>query len=240
MVLNYFLFFFFFFSSRSRHTSCALVTGVQTCALPIFGVALNLRLNALHQVNLVVDLEHRQLVGADLTEHRQHLLDLLIALWLVRIDDMQEKIGVAGLFQRSPEGLHQLVWQMTDETHGVGQHHRPDIIQLKPPQRRIERGEQLIGRVHIRLGQRIEQGGFAGVGVTNQRHGGYIGTTTPATGLLALTADLFQTLLDLPDAHTQQRSEEHTSELQSLMRISYAVFCLKKKNRKKKYTKIQS
>src|SRR3546814_5459053 len=27
----------------------------------------------------------------------------------------------------------------------------------------------------------------------------------------------------------QQRSEEHTSELQSLMRISYAVFCLKKK-----------
>src|SRR3546814_4696076 len=29
------------------------------------------------------------------------------------------------------------------------------------------------------------------------------------------------------------RSEEHTSELQSLMRISYAVFCLKKKKRKK-------
>src|SRR3546814_4292921 len=28
----------------------------------------------------------------------------------------------------------------------------------------------------------------------------------------------------------QARSEEHTSELQSLMRISYAVFCLKKKN----------
>src|SRR3546814_6807280 len=29
---------------------------------------------------------------------------------------------------------------------------------------------------------------------------------------------------------TEQRSEEHTSELQSLMRTSYAVFCLKKKN----------
>src|SRR3546814_3865992 len=29
------------------------------------------------------------------------------------------------------------------------------------------------------------------------------------------------------------RSEEHTSELQSLMRISYAVFCLKKKKKKK-------
>src|SRR3546814_9210440 len=29
------MFFFFFFSSRRRHTRCALVTGVQTCALPI-------------------------------------------------------------------------------------------------------------------------------------------------------------------------------------------------------------
>src|SRR3546814_9501415 len=32
-----------------------------------------------------------------------------------------------------------------------------------------------------------------------------------------------------------ERSEEHTSELQSLMRISYAVFCLKKKNNNKKH-----
>src|SRR3546814_6459081 len=31
-----------------------------------------------------------------------------------------------------------------------------------------------------------------------------------------------------------ERSEEHTSELQSLMRISYAVFCLKKKNKNNK------
>src|SRR3546814_9973333 len=33
-----------------------------------------------------------------------------------------------------------------------------------------------------------------------------------------------------------RRSEEHTSELQSLMRISYAVFCLKKKKNQKKET----
>src|SRR3546814_6029906 len=33
------------------------------------------------------------------------------------------------------------------------------------------------------------------------------------------------------------RSEEHTSELQSLMRISYAVFCLKKKTNRQKYDK---
>src|SRR3546814_10916046 len=34
--------------------------------------------------------------------------------------------------------------------------------------------------------------------------------------------------------HRSRRSEEHTSELQSLMRISYAVFCLKKKKTIKK------
>src|SRR3546814_10222304 len=34
-----------------------------------------------------------------------------------------------------------------------------------------------------------------------------------------------------PAGHRSDRSEEHTSELQSLMRISYAVFCLKKKKR---------
>src|SRR3546814_5183867 len=36
---------------------------------------------------------------------------------------------------------------------------------------------------------------------------------------------------------TIQRSEEHTSELQSLMRISYAVFCLKKKQENLYYNK---
>src|SRR3546814_8306024 len=43
---------------------------------------------------------------------------------------------------------------------------------------------------------------------------------------LALISTLAST--DSP-AQTARRSEEHTSELQSLMRISYAVFCLKKK-----------
>src|SRR3546814_5514581 len=38
------------------------------------------------------------------------------------------------------------------------------------------------------------------------------------------------------DAMNARRSEEHTSELQSLMRISYAVFCLKKKKREQKIT----
>src|SRR3546814_1396062 len=46
---------------------------------------------------------------------------------------------------------------------------------------------------------------------------------------LALTGEL-----RVGASNTIGRSEEHTSELQSLMRISYAVFCLKKKNRPEK------
>src|SRR3546814_5924461 len=37
---------------------------------------------------------------------------------------------------------------------------------------------------------------------------------------------------DARNSAARARSEEHTSELQSLMRISYAVFCLKKKNKR--------
>src|SRR3546814_6120542 len=40
----------------------------------------------------------------------------------------------------------------------------------------------------------------------------------------------------LAESLLARRSEEHTSELQSLMRISYAVFCLKKKNTNAKTT----
>src|SRR3546814_2226479 len=44
--------------------------------------------------------------------------------------------------------------------------------------------------------------------------------------------ELFAQRVDHRDANAvQARSEEHTSELQSLMRISYAVFCLKKKTK---------
>src|SRR3546814_10400912 len=43
----------------------------------------------------------------------------------------------------------------------------------------------------------------------------------------------YQSTLSQEDYDAQQRSEEHTSELQSLMRISYAVFCLKKKKNSK-------
>src|SRR3546814_1946119 len=113
---------FFFFSSRRRHTRCALVTGVQTCAIPIYP-----RL--------------RPIIGR----------------------------GIAAV-------------------RGVGA--------LQPVERRAMREAPLV-RLRI-IGDGID-------------------------AEIAAHARAGEAFLD------RIRSEEHTSELQSLMRISYAVFCLKKK-----------
>src|SRR3546814_7662387 len=55
------------------------------------------------------------------------------------------------------------------------------------------------------------------------------GMWLPSAGRDATKQGLADPVYNLLDNYA--RSEEHTSELQSLMRISYAVFCLKKKNR---------
>src|SRR3546814_8764202 len=122
----------FFFSSRRRHTRCALVTGVQTCALPISG----------HIVSTFMETEPYS--GAHVC--------------------MPSIISVSGLCKSYATGTKAL-----------------DNVDLE-----IEQGE-----IFALLGAN-------GAGKT--------------------------TLIN--------RSEEHTSELQSLMRISYAVFCLQTKKTK--------
>src|SRR3546814_5247571 len=69
--------------------------------------------------------------------------------------------------------------------------------------------------------------------------GGMIACTAGGAGCSAVLAEALppplarKRLLERAASLSWIRSEEHTSELQSLMRISYAVFCLKKKNKKK-------
>src|SRR3546814_5564526 len=55
------------------------------------------------------------------------------------------------------------------------------------------------------------------------------GETAPLL-FTSLNNQFWSTDMNAPMANLPVRSEEHTSELQSLMRISYAVFCLTKKN----------
>src|SRR3546814_6087729 len=130
-----------FFSSRRRHTRCALVTGVQTCALPISDAGRH-------------DLQTEHAIGG-----------LNVAVGHFRKEISSARADGADSLQRvhalGPTDFDLMIAALFDQLKVV---HRPFGI--------TEKGEFL------------------------RRTG---------------------------------RSEEHTSELQSLMRISYAVFCLKKK-----------
>src|SRR3546814_4727658 len=130
---------FFFFSSRRRHTRCALVTGVQTCALPIYRA--------------------------------------------------QDRV--------------------------CRQRHRDRHL----PGRRRDRAGACRGRRVSRRPHRRRRDGTARAAAAS----GFRITQRVAVTAVSAAASVLGGGL--------ARSEEHTSELQSLMRISYAVFCLKKKNK---------
>src|SRR3546814_4376181 len=145
--LLWFFFWFFFFSSRRLHTSCALVTGVQTCALPIFG----------HRFGPGLPRAARVL-GTQRTGNPRH----------------------AGRLHRR---------------------HRAGEASVADPQQRPRRAAGL----HPRHGPaRCVNAGWSPP----------VDQAPPSP----LRTPGFRALM-------AYRSEEHTSELQSLMRISYAVFC---------------
>src|SRR3546814_7975268 len=145
MFLYLFSIFCFFFSSRRRHTRCALVTGVQTCALPI-SIALD-------------DARWLTPLGRELAR--------------LPLDPRIARIALAGRGGVAEEMISVLASAMSVQDPHEVPADAQDSARAKHAQWRHPRSD-------------------------------------------------FLTLLKL-------RSEEQPSELQSLMRISYAVFCLKKK-----------
>src|SRR3546814_10508120 len=141
----------FFFSSRRRHTRCALVTGVQTCALPICERRYQDSIQSVGQL--------MRLFGATITA----------------LDEAVQNGG---------DPL-----ELIDEA--VGWH------RLVAAKAQVDALADLAGE-----------------------------------DALVTATERYATLRRFSPAFLDARSEEHTSELQSLMRISYAVFCLKKKNNK--------
>src|SRR3546814_8264920 len=147
--------FIFFFSSRRRHTRCALVTGVQTCALPIWdeGAGRPRVSRAAHRIGR----------GAD---RRQ----------AVRATDLRSRDAARPGVGGADAGRSRARYLRGSQSARADRGRRGGIVQGRGRWRGGERGQDL-----------------------------------------------------------RARSEEHTSELQSLMRISYAVFCLKKKKTKQGY-----
>src|SRR3546814_2454021 len=82
-------------------------------------------------------------------------------------------------------------------------------------------GQEFIALGHV--GDNSQEESHSASVEQNVAHGVQCVARSTRRGLLRLTVGCFE-----------NRSEEHTSELQSLMRISYAVFCLKKKKKNRK------
>src|SRR3546814_5294690 len=89
------IFYMFFFSSRRRHTRCALVTGVQTCALPIFSLARLAQLEVGYRPPFrIIRVEHQRAVDPDLFG---------AGIDAERIAVPQDDVGHLAGFQRSEE-----------------------------------------------------------------------------------------------------------------------------------------
>src|SRR3546814_1148418 len=84
---------FFFFSSRKRHTRCALVTGVQTCALPICGVILQAFQDRMNQ--------KREMKMMKWPEHIKRMHEEEIEL-VLKIDRLNEFINGTKFMSLSP------------------------------------------------------------------------------------------------------------------------------------------
>src|SRR3546814_2302945 len=93
-------------------------------------------------------------------------------------------------------------------------------LKLREPEAQVAQAECAIGLGRIEFGQQPGRVGVRGEQLHHRRRVDILaGGGAPAVGEQALALFVGDQL---------HRSEEHTSELQSLMRISYAVFCLKK------------
>src|SRR3546814_9722774 len=93
-----------------------------------------------------------------------------------------------------------------------------DICGLQSSQPDIYRSDSYVASQTF--GESVRSAGNSGIVFDSLRHKG---------GVNALCFIPPQITNVMQSDHFEIRSEEHTSELQSLMRISYAVFCLKKK-----------
>src|SRR3546814_3889714 len=115
---------------------------------------------------------------------------------------------------------------------GVGDTRR-EAGRRRPPQlgrqlRRVDRVAAVVARAILDVGdlRAPRLAVLARAALVEQRADGVDDLDVRALGV---TADVVGLANAATFKHCTDRSEEHTSELQSLMRISYAVFCLKKK-----------
>ena len=83
---------------------------------------------------------------------------------------MEDQVRVRQLLQGGLEGLHQMVGQFSDEAHRVGDQHRAGVGDLQGAGGGIQRIKQTVAGGDPRVGEGVEQGGLARVGVAHNGH----------------------------------------------------------------------
>ena len=158
------------------------------------------RATAVQLVDFVEDHQRRLFRRADFLQHGVDRCNLFLGLRMAHVHDVQQQIGLHHFFERGLERLDQSVRQFADETDRVGQQNILVRRQAQSARGRVERGEQFVLRQNVRAGERVEQGGFAGVRVTDD------GCERPVIALAAvalrgtLAADDFEFARDFGDA----------------------------------------
>ena len=102
---------------------------------------LNARMLFRMPVNLVVNLDPRDFSRPDPLDHLIDRGNPLRALALIHIDHMQQQVGFPRLFQGRLKGCHQIMGQIPDKPHRIGQQHGATPRRSQAPQGGIQRGE---------------------------------------------------------------------------------------------------
>jgi hypothetical protein len=155
-------------------------------------------------VGFVHDQELGDVPGADLLEDEPDGVDLGLGFGSRAVDHMEEELRLSDLVEGGTEGLDQLVRKLADESDGVGDENglTPRESQAAGPGIEGREGSALDQDTGI--GQAVEQGGLAGVGVAHQ---GHRAVTAPDTGAtLGPTGGRDLAEVDLESGHAAEEA----------------------------------
>ena len=98
------------------------------------------------------------MIGVDVFEGLVDGLRLFERVGMGDIDHVQQQVGFGDFFEGGAEGRYQLGGQFLDETDRVGKERPVPARKLHPAGGGVQGGKELVGDVHVGVGQAVEQG----------------------------------------------------------------------------------
>ena len=112
---------------------------------------------------------------------------------------MEQEVGKAQLLQRGLECLHQVVGQLGDKPHRVGDQHGAGVGDLQVSGRGVQRVEKPVVGRNVRAGERVEKGGLPRIGIAHDGHHRHLVLDAPLPLDPPDPPHLLQILLQLGD-----------------------------------------